>query len=81
MLKYQKFVKFQRKRRNLVVTKNGNVDAKKLTDFTTKALQKVGVPAEDAQITARILVVPGLRGLETHGVANLPGYIRGGGYV
>jgi len=54
------------------------VDAKRLTDFATKALQKVGVPEEDAQITARILVVPGLRGADTHGVANLSGYIRGG---
>jgi len=54
------------------------VDAERLADFATRALQKVGVPEEDARITARILVVPGLRGVDTHGVANLSGYIRGG---
>ena len=53
------------------------VDAKKLTDFAIGALQKVGVPEGDAQITARILVATDLRGVDTHGVAHLGGYIRG----
>ncbi len=47
------------------------VDAKKLTDFSTKALQRLGVPEEDAQITARILVATDLRGVDSHGVAHL----------
>jgi len=60
-----------------MATKSGTVDAEKLTDFTTKALQKVGVPEEDAQITARILVATDLRGVDSHGVNHLgPFYIR-----
>ncbi|MBA7468740.1 putative oxidoreductase YjmC [subsurface metagenome] len=48
-----------------------SVDAKKLTNFTTKALQKLGMPEEDAQITARLLVATDLRGVDSHGVAHL----------
>jgi len=58
-----------------MTTKSGTVDAKKLTDFTSKVLQKVGVPEEDARITARILVATDLRGIDSHGVRALAGYI------
>jgi len=61
-----------------VTTGRTRVDAKRLTDFAIKALQKVGVSEEDAQITARILVATDLRGADTHGVSHLAGYIRGG---
>ena len=54
-----------------MTTERTRVDANKLTDFTTKALQKLGVPEEDAQITARLLVATDLRGVESHGVAHL----------
>jgi len=47
------------------------VDAKKLTDFSAKALEKLGVPEDDAVITARMLVACDLRGVESHGVAHL----------
>lgn len=61
-----------------MATKNGTVDAEKLTDFTTKALQKVGVPEEDARITANILVATDLRGIDSHGVGHLAAfYVRG----
>ncbi|MBA7476442.1 putative oxidoreductase YjmC [subsurface metagenome] len=60
-----------------MVTKSGTVDAGRLTNFTSKALQKVGVPEEDARITARILVAADLRGVDSHGVAHLaPFYIK-----
>jgi len=60
-----------------VTTERIRVDAKKLTDFSTKALQRLGVPEEDAQITARILVATDLRGVDSHGVAHLnPFYTR-----
>ena len=59
------------------MTKGGTVDAGRLTDFAAKALQKMGVPEEDARITARILVAADLRGVDSHGVAHLaPFYIR-----
>ncbi len=61
-----------------MVAKGSIVDARRLTDFATKALQKVGVPEEDARITARILVATDLRGVDSHGVAHLaPLYIKG----
>ncbi len=57
--------------------KGDTVDAGRLTDFSAKALQKMGVPEEDAQITARILVAADLRGVDSHGVAHLgPFYIK-----
>jgi len=60
-----------------MVTKGDTVNVGRLTDFTTKALQKVGVPEEDARITARILVAADLRGVDSHGVNHLaPFYIK-----
>ena len=60
-----------------MVAKSGTVDAEKLTNFTIKALQKVGVPEEDARITACILVATDLRGVDSHGVAHLaPFYVK-----
>jgi len=60
-----------------MATKSGTVDVGRLTDFATKALQKVGVPEEDARITARILVATDLRGIDSHGVNHLAMYVRG----
>ncbi len=61
-----------------MTTERTRVDAKKLTDFTTKTLQKVGVPEEDARITANILVATDLRGIDSHGVGHLAAfYVRG----
>jgi len=54
------------------------IDAEKLINFSTKALQKLGVPEEDAQITAHILVTTDLRGVDSHGVNHLASfYIKG----
>jgi len=47
------------------------VDAQKLTNFSAKALEKLGVPKDDAMITAKMLVACDLRGVESHGVAHL----------
>jgi len=60
-----------------MTTERIRVDAEKLLNFSAKALQKVGVPEEDAQITARMLVATDLRGVDTHGVAHLAGYAKG----
>jgi len=59
-----------------MVTKNGTIDAEKLTEFSVRALQKVGVPEEDARVTARILVATDLRGIDSHGVAHLALYVK-----
>ncbi|MFC1898764.1 Ldh family oxidoreductase [Chloroflexota bacterium] len=47
------------------------VGIEKLTNFSARILQKLGVPEEDAIITARILVACDLRGVESHGVGHL----------
>lgn len=53
------------------------VDPGKLTQFSAKVLQKVGVPKEDAERTARMLVAADLRGIDSHGVSHLgPLYIK-----
>lgn len=54
----------------------------KLASFCAKALEAVGVPAEDAEVTAHILVEANLRGVDTHGVVHLSreyvGFIKTG---
>jgi LDH2 family malate/lactate/ureidoglycolate dehydrogenase len=53
------------------------VDPGKLTHFSAKILQKVGVPKEDAERTAGMLVAADLRGIDSHGVSHLgPLYIK-----
>lgn len=53
------------------------VDPGKLTRFSAEVLQKAGVPAEDAENTARMLVATDLRGIDSHGVAHLgPLYVK-----
>ncbi|MHB8771868.1 MAG: Ldh family oxidoreductase [Syntrophales bacterium] len=53
------------------------VDPGKLIRFSAKILRKVGVPEEDAERTAGILVATDLRGIDSHGVAHLgPLYVK-----
>ena len=41
--------------------------------------EKMGVPPEDAQVGADVLVLADLRGVDTHGVSNmLKSYVSGG---
>jgi len=53
------------------------IDASKLLDLTARALRTVGVPDEDARITADMLVTTDLRGIESHGVAHLAQFYVG----
>ncbi len=48
-----------------------------LTDFCVRVFQNMGVPEEDARITADVLVLADLRGIESHGVARLRRYVDG----
>ena len=45
--------------------------------FCVKVLEKLGVPSEDARITADVLVQADLRGIDSHGVARLSRYVSG----
>lgn len=54
-----------------------HVQSKKLTDFCVRVFQKLGVPQNDARITADVLVMADLRGIGSHGVARLRRYVDG----
>ncbi len=47
-----------------------------LLDFTEAILQKIGCNEKDAMIAAKVLVSADLRGIDSHGVARLSGYVR-----
>lgn len=52
------------------------VDAAELSAFVSRALIAVGARSDDAASVARVLVDADLRGIDTHGVARLPAYVR-----
>ena len=47
-----------------------------LKSFTIEIFQKIGCPPEQAQLAARVLLSADLRGIDSHGVARLIGYVR-----
>jgi L-2-hydroxycarboxylate dehydrogenase (NAD+) len=47
-----------------------------LFDFTKTVLQKIGCPANDADTATKVLLSADLRGIDSHGVARLSGYVR-----
>ncbi|HSU26783.1 MAG TPA: Ldh family oxidoreductase [Chitinophagaceae bacterium] len=47
-----------------------------LKDFTEKVFLKIGCPAEQATVATRALLSADLRGIDSHGVARLSGYVR-----
>jgi ureidoglycolate dehydrogenase (NAD+) len=46
----------------------------KLTAFTGRCLEKLGLVADDARLVAETLVAANLRGVDSHGVVRLPHY-------
>jgi L-2-hydroxycarboxylate dehydrogenase (NAD+) len=48
-----------------------------LKSFCSEALEKLGVPSEDAQVTAKVLVEADLRGIDSHGVSRMGRYVSG----
>lgn len=53
------------------------VQSEALKDFCARVLQQMDVPADDARITADVLVAANLRGINSHGVARLRRYVNG----
>lgn len=53
------------------------VDAVALGEFATAALTAAGARAEDAEVTAEVLVAADLAGVDSHGVARLCRYVEG----
>ncbi len=48
----------------------------KLKDFALRVFTKMEVPATDALLAASVLLSADLSGIDSHGVARLPGYVR-----
>ncbi len=53
------------------------ISEKDLQLFCEQVFVKLGVPAADAKVTAEVLVIADLRGIESHGVARVPRYVNG----
>jgi LDH2 family malate/lactate/ureidoglycolate dehydrogenase len=53
------------------------VRAKELLAFCVRVFEEMGVPGEDARVTADVLVQANLRGIDSHGVARLARYVNG----
>src|SRR5689334_15358058 len=47
-----------------------------LAEFTRAIFQKIGCSKEDAEIATEVLLMADLRGIDSHGIARLSGYIR-----
>ncbi|MFZ0422325.1 MAG: Ldh family oxidoreductase [Xanthobacteraceae bacterium] len=54
----------------------GRVGSELLAGFVSRAFIAAGLPAEDAQTLAGLMVEADLRGSDTHGVIRLPLYVR-----
>src|SRR5437764_5256701 len=52
------------------------VAATQLTAFATRAFIAAGLPEDDAQAVASLMVEADLRGSDTHGVVRLPLYVK-----
>ncbi len=50
--------------------------ADRLREFTVSVFTKMGCPEEDARLAADVLLQSDLRGVDSHGVARLSGYVR-----
>ena len=53
-----------------------NYEYKKIWEFTNEVFLKMGCPADDAKLASNVLVSADLRGIDSHGVARLVGYVR-----
>jgi len=58
-----------------MAVKYTKVNEMKLVAFSTKVLEKTGMPHDDAFIASRLMVNTDLRGIASHGVAHLNGFI------
>jgi LDH2 family malate/lactate/ureidoglycolate dehydrogenase len=52
------------------------IKAEDLFQFSLEALERVGVKEKDAEIVAENIILANLRGIDSHGVARLPVYVR-----
>jgi LDH2 family malate/lactate/ureidoglycolate dehydrogenase len=57
------------------LTSYTRINADALRGFIASVFQRLGVPEDGARIAADVIVFADLRGVETHGVNNLPYYV------
>jgi L-2-hydroxycarboxylate dehydrogenase (NAD+) len=53
-----------------------NIKLEELTTFVKKIFLAMGCPEQDAELATNVLVSADLKGIDSHGVARLSGYIR-----
>lgn len=52
------------------------IDSERLREFAQKVFAAIGCSEEDARLAADVLITADLGGIDSHGVARLPGYVR-----
>jgi L-2-hydroxycarboxylate dehydrogenase (NAD+) len=52
------------------------IESQRLRTFVEQIFEAIGCSSQDAQLAADVLVSADLRGIDSHGVARLPGYVR-----
>ena len=52
------------------------INDSKLKEFVIDVFLQMGCPKEDALLAADVLLAADLRGVDSHGVARLTGYVR-----
>ena len=55
---------------------SNNIPYNQLLNFTAAILEKTGCSKEDAALASKVLLSADLRGVDSHGVARLSGYVR-----
>jgi L-2-hydroxycarboxylate dehydrogenase (NAD+) len=53
-----------------------NFDVNELKQFCLEIFKKIGCPDRDAMLASEVLIAADLRGVDSHGVARLSGYLR-----
>ena len=59
-----------------MIQNDTRVAANRLAPFIARSFVAAGLPAEDAQTLAQLMVEADLRGTDTHGVFRMPLYVR-----
>src|SRR5690606_40905647 len=52
------------------------VSEQRLREFTYQVFKAIGCPDADAELATDVLLLSDLRGIDSHGVARLSGYVR-----
>ncbi|MEM9324174.1 MAG: Ldh family oxidoreductase [Bacteroidota bacterium] len=53
-----------------------NFSADALSDFARRIFKEIGCSTEDAELASQVLISADLRGVDSHGIARLIGYVR-----